>query len=905
MNSLSISLIIALPFLAGLSIAILPMRWRSAYGLVVLIESLLVFGIAASLWSSVSDGSSYSVSFPWVPSLHIQASFLLDRLSVFIVALVGLVGAAIAQYARVYFKDQGSRRFWILLSIFQGAMVGIPLSDSLLLFFIFWEMTTVTSALLIALDDKNKAARAAAIQGFIVTGFGGLCLLAGIVLLGQLAGTYEFSKLRLLGSELVKADVHQPALALMLIGAFTKSAQFPFHFWLPGAMAAPTPISAYLHSATMVKAGIILMSRMFPIFSGSPLWEPILGTVGLVTFMLASWNAFRAADMKKILAHSTVSYLGLLTTIYGYSHGRQVQGELLHIANHTFYKAALFLLLGWFEKVSGTRDINLLDQEIWFRRQPLGALLFIIAGLAIVGGPFLLGYTSKALFYDVVLASAHTLWSPFFIMVGSCLTVAYTMKLIVATFWGDHEPETRVNSEVKVSFWLILLPLLLLLPQILGGIFPAFISKVFSEPPYEWSGGLAFWQALDVKNLMKISIFVLGGCLYFQWRRANRWPLKKGLDDFASEFALLTLRLSTRVGDSLQKGLSFSTQMGLILWACLIFVACLMPWTVDMNLLQGFRSEESANLHFLIPAALIIGSTLALLWVDKKITILLLMAMSSYGLALAFVFFRAPDLALTQFLADTVGMIVMLLILFAMGGSTSTLKPSSSRAAAALVSLCTGIGVGLLVYLASFQKQLERVGIQHLRLALPEAKGTNVVNTILVDFRAADTLGEIIVLALAALGVMALVKSNSTQALSTKGWDPQSTRRSLMLERAVTILLPVTLIFSVYLLFRGHYEPGGGFIAALVSAMALIMHTLAFGVQATRMQFLRAGPFLLWGGLVLSAISGFMALGWQQPYLTHFYDENLSTALVFDLGVFSAVLGTSLIIFASFAEKSS
>ena len=351
-----------------------------------------------------TGAAATTVSVPWIPSAGVSADLVWDHHGAFFVLLIAGVGLGVVQYSRAYFGPKSSPRYWSTLLAFMGAMLGIVVSDSLVLLFVFWELTTVTSALLIAGDPADPAARAGAIRAFLVTDAGGLAMLAGVVLIGERAGTYVLSELAARADVIVARDDHVLPLALLLTGAFAKSAQFPFHFWLPGAMSAPAPVSAYLHSATMVKAGIFLMGRLFPVFHASPLWRPVLVAVGLFTFVIAGLQAVRAWDLKKLLAWSTVAYLGVLTALYGLYARAGTRGELVSIANHALYKSALFLLVGWMEKVTGTRDLSVLKNEHWFAREPFAGVLIGVGAFAMAGAPLVLGFISKEILFEALLA---------------------------------------------------------------------------------------------------------------------------------------------------------------------------------------------------------------------------------------------------------------------------------------------------------------------------------------------------------------------------------------------------------------------------------------------------------------------------------------------------------------------
>lgn len=754
----SLASIVIAPFVVGVIALLIARRSVPWAGRVALLAPVpaIVFGIP--LWREVMGGTTRVVPLELLPSLGMSANLRVDRLGIFFVLLIGIIGLGVVQYSRFYLKEKATGGFWAMLLAFMGSMLGIVLSDSLVLLFIFWELTTITSALLIGLEFEKAEARRGAVQAFLVTGLGGLALLGGIALLGQIAGSYDLSVIAE-RSEAVLADPRYVApFLLMLLGAFTKSAQFPFHFWLPGAMAAPAPISAYLHSATMVKAGVFLLGRMLPIFGEADLWFPILVSVGLTTFLVAGWNAIRAYDLKQLLAWSTVAYLGVLTALYGYSSFTELEGELLHILNHAAYKSSLFLLLGWVEKRMGTRDLAILENERWISREPLGAALIGIGAFAMAGVPFLLGFVSKeGLVYAVLgdgngntLAIAAT-------VIASALAFGYAAKLWVGTFFGREEPaEGRGLPRREVSVWLLLVPAILLVPQVVGGVVPAWYLGTFLEPAVDWPSGLAFWHYLDAALAASLGAFTFGTLLYLFWKRIAALPMPGGAVAVSNGIARGTLGLSASLSRTVQAG-GHPRYVAVMLVGTLAGVLA-MIWPLT----GGFALPGVAGPDLLIawlPAAAIIGAASLTPIVPKRIPKVVMMAVVGYGMAFFYVVYRAPDLALTQLLVETVSLILLLLIFRRMPELEKDARPVSQRAAHAAVAVLTGLVMGAITWFAGVYDPPDRAGEAQLALSYPEAAGRNVVNVILVDFRGVDTMGEIGVLAIAALGAVALLKS--------------------------------------------------------------------------------------------------------------------------------------------------
>ena len=754
----SLAFIIVAPFVVGLVALLIARRSIPWAGRVALLAPVPAIAFGIPLWREVMGGAVRVIPVELLPSLGMSANLRVDRLGVFFVLLIGIIGLGVVQYSRFYLKEKATGGFWAMLLAFMGSMLGIVLSDSLVLLFIFWELTTITSALLIGLEFEKAEARRGAVQAFLVTGLGGLALLGGIVLLGQLAGSYDLSVIAE-RSDAVLADPRYVApFLLMLLGAFTKSAQFPFHFWLPGAMAAPAPISAYLHSATMVKAGVFLLGRMFPIFGEAELWFPILVSVGLTTFLVAGWNAIRVYDLKQLLAWSTVAYLGVLTALYGYASYTELEGELLHILNHAAYKSSLFLLLGWVEKRMGTRDLAILERERWISREPVGATLIAIGAFAMAGLPFLLGFMSKEGFVYAVLGDGTgNLLAIAVTVIASALAFGYAAKLWVGTFFGSETPpEDRGLPRQKVSVWLLLVPAILLVPQVLGGVVPGWYLGSFLEPGVDWPSGFAFWHYLDAALAASLGAFTFGTLLFLYWKRIAALPMPRGVVAISDGIARGTLGLTAWFSHAAQAG-GHPRYIAVMLVGTLAAVLA-MVWPLT----GGFELPTLVGPDLLVawlPTVAIVAAAFLTLIVPKRIPKVVMMAVVGYGMAFYYVVYRAPDLALTQLLVETVSLILLLLIFRRMPELEKDPRPTSQRFAHGAVAALTGIGMGAITWYAGIFEAADKAGAAQLALSYPEAKGRNVVNVILVDFRGVDTMGEIGVLAIAALGAVALLKS--------------------------------------------------------------------------------------------------------------------------------------------------
>lgn len=898
--------LIATPFL--LAAVLLAGRQRARWaGPFALFGPLTATLLGIWLWRQARPGQVVLLSQPWIPSLGIAADVRVDRLGAFFVLLIGVIGLAVFQYARVYLGPRADRGFWALMLAFTGAMLGIVLVDHLVLLYVFWELTTITSGLLIARASHEEQARSGALQAFLVTAAGGLALLAGIVLLGQLAGTYRLSELAQAAPALVADPRHRLPLLLVLAGALTKSAQVPFHFWLPAAMAAPAPVSAYLHSATMVKAGVFLVARLFPIFSESPLWFPLLTTFGLASFIVGGWSALVSDDVKKLLAYSTVAYLGLLTAHYGTAGRVGLRGELVSIANHALYKSALFLLVGWVEKATGTRDLRTLARERWPPHEPVGTALFGLGALAMAGSPLLLGFVAKELFLETVVGAGWVANLPQVVVVvtAAALTVAYGLKIFTAMLFGSETPPPDRRKPGALSRWLLGIPALLLLPQLIGGIAPRWLLAPLLQPDQEVPPGPAVWRHADVLLTMSLASFALGTVLFLVWRPLGRKVRAPDFERLVGAAAGATVRAAAWLGRSVQAG----GHPRFAVWILLGSIGAMLAGAYWKGLRQiRLPAWGPEWIVGWAPAVATVTAAVLVVVMRRRTAKAVMIAIVGYGVAFYYVLFRAPDLVLTQILVETVSLVLLLLVFRRMPRLDLDPRPPGTRAAHLAVAVLVGAALTAITWTVADTPALARAGDEHLARALPEAHGRNVVNVILVDFRGADTLGEIIVLAIAALGVVALGRTGAPAAPPAPGGG----MGSLILSRVGQLLFPITVIFALYLLLRGHDEPGGGFSAGVVTVLTIVIQAFAFGVGWTRARLHRIirpafalGLCLAFGTALAPVLAG-------QPFFTHYHADlrlpggaslSLGTTLLFDLGVYATVVGTTAVALSAIADR--
>ncbi len=724
----------------------------------------LFAGLAANAGATGPGG--YAESVPWVPSLGIHLAFRLDGLSLLFALLVSGIGALIIVYTGRYASAAMAGRLVPLLLAFMAAMLGLVLADNLLLLVVFWSLTSLTSFLLIGLERDKYAAIAAARQALLVTVAGELALLGGVVLLGQMAGTYSITGVIAAG-DVIRADPLFPAaFFLVLAGAITKSAQAPFHFWLPNAMAAPAPVSAYLHSATMVQAGIYLLARLHPLFGPSPLWGDVLVPLGMVTLLLGGLLALGARDLKQVLAYSTVGALGLMVMLLGVGDDIAIKAAMVFLLAHACYKAALFLIVGTVDHEAGERDPDLLGGL--GRAMPLTAAAGVLAALSMAGLPPFLGFAGKELLYEASLPAAlDGAVAPLLVTAGAFLgSVAFVTVAVVAgvrPFLGaPTEAARRVHGE-PLLLWLP--PLVLAVAGAAFGLLLGPTGAAIVGPAVEAVAGrpvkvdLALWHGIT-PMLVLSGITIAAGVAVFAGR-AGAFPVLRRLDAgerFGPERgyrgALAGLqRLALGSSRLLQNGnlrhyllTTLATVVVLVGAALIRAVPATLPAFVD----------EGVGVHEITVSAVVIVGALMAARAESRIAAITGLGASGYGIALLFLMFGAPDLALTQVLIETLTLILFVLVFYHLPGFLNVTR-ARVRIRDAGIAVAAGTVMGLLVVAGLADPPQVPISGYFTETAYPLARARNVVNAILVDFRALDTLGEIVVVALAALGVLALL----------------------------------------------------------------------------------------------------------------------------------------------------
>ena len=922
--------IILLPLLAGTLLtgwsgALPSAHFRRRTAWLAAAVTMASIGLLLTQAPAVMSGITVQSFAPWVPEVGLNLGLRLDGLSLMFALLITGMGLLIIMYADSYLgKDDPVGKFFSTLMLFMAAMLGIVLSDNLLLLMVFWELTSISSFLLVGYWKHRADARDGARMALAITGGGGLAMLGGFVLLGQIAGTYEISQMSTLAAQ-IQADTRYPAaLILILVGCFTKSAQFPFHFWLPQAMAAPTPVSAYLHSATMVKAGIFLLARLTPVVGGSELFMVLVAGTGLLTMTFAAFVAIFKHDLKGLLAYSTISHLGLITFLIGLGSPLAAVAAIFHILNHATFKAALFMTAGIVDHETGTRDMRQLG-GLW-RLMPWTATLAMTATAAMAGVPMLNGFVSKEMFLtEAVLFGQAGGWRwlvPAAASLAALCSVAYSARLVHDTFFNGqprnlpnpHPHEPPLGMKAPVALLAIICVVVGLLPSLtLGPMVLVASTALLGQAPPEFH--LSIWRGFNLPLLLSMLALAGGVGLYALLARGGR------LHQLHSEswFGPVTgPNLFTRSNDRmfawagrvtalLEIG-SLQRYIAWMLIATLVLVAS--PLLSGDAPGTGNRPQLPVTFTALVLWGLLLSACawLVLRHHDRFQTVVIT-GVVGLVTALTFISFSAPDLALTQLTVEAVSTVILLMGLALLPRQTPHESSLGRRLRDGSLALAGGAAIAWLSWVM-LTRDYDSIAWYFLNHSAIAGGGTNVVNVILVDFRGYDTLGEITVLGIAAVGVLALMDGMRTRRplVDDAGRSWTFASQPLLLRVAARVVLPLALVVALYIFLRGHNLPGGGFIAGLITAVALVLQYMALGQSRAELLLQARGGrrFVRWIGLGLgiAGLTGVGAFVFGQPFLTsaHGYpfvpllgELPLATAAVFDLGVFITVVGSTLL----------
>lgn len=865
-------------------------------------------------------GDAVTSTVDWVPQLELSIDLRLDTVGLVLALIVSGVGLLVCVYAVGYFSHPGPAigRLAGLLTLFAGAMLGIAASDHLLALFVFWELTSITSYLLIGNDDEQPQARAAALSAILITGMGGLVMFAGFVVIGQDAGTYRLSELLVAPPTGAAASV---GVVLVLVGAFTKSAQFPFGGWLPGAMVAPTPISTYLHAATMVKAGVFLVARLAPILGDVSTWRPIVLTVASITMITGAWRALRQHDLKLLLAYGTVSQLGFLMLLFGTGVYAVAQAGLVVLIAHAAFKAALFMVVGIVDHQTGTRDVRRLGGlgRGWW---PVVAIS-VVGAASMAGVPPLVGFIGKEKALDALLhadfGGAAVVLAV--VVVGSVLTFAYSARFVLGVsgrLVDDAEPaidRSPVPATVFVAPAAVLALASLafgLVPWLIDELVRSATTTLYTDASPKH---VVLWAGFNSALLLSTIIIVLGVVLVLargpverlqrSAHRAVAWAPDAN-QAFTSTVTGVS-RFARQVTGVVQNG-SLPAYLVVILG-----VAVIAPLGPLLAGFDGFPAVIGNWVHVPI-AAVIVAAAIGATVTRRRISAAVMLGAVGFGMAAVYVVKGAPDLALTQFSIETLATVLFVLVL--------RFLPRQFVDERAAVRLPIRLVVAGLTFVAIFVFALVAadarddvaqppVSDEMLERSVPDGNGYNVVNVILVDFRGFDTLGEITVLTVAALGLVAIARAARRPGDRAEAERPAFARLPVV-DASARLLYPSILVVAVYFLFAGHNQPGGGFVGGLTAAAAISLRYVAGGLAEVRRSVPVAPWTVLGVGLATSATTAIVPIALGGSVLEHVSWEidlpvlgilKTTSALPFDIGVFLVVLGVILMAYEAFGEE--
>ncbi len=931
-------------------------RWgRRAFYPLALVPLSALFWVAGNWPAGQAD--DHRLRLDWVPELSMDIDLRFDTLAAIMSVLVLAIGALILLYCAEYFHHRDGRTekrlpgFAAEMVAFSGAMFGLVVSDNMLVLYVFWELTSVLSFLLVGYYAERAPSRRAATQALMVTTAGGLAMLVGIIVLGEYSGTYLLSEL----------IAHPPAglainvaLVLVLVGALSKSAIVPMHFWLPGAMAAPTPVSAYLHAAAMVKAGVYLIARLTPGFADAPPWRPMIVALGLLTMLLAGWRAVREYDLKLILAFGTVSQLGLITVMVGSGGGDLMLAGLTMLCAHAMFKAALFMVVGVIDHATGTRDIRRLAGL--GHRLPVLFAIATAATASMAALPPFLGFVAKEADFETLLHSASLgAWGPWVlaaVVAGSVFTTVYSLRFLWGAFSrkGLRGPSKLVAELHAPPVSFLFAPGVLAAAGLVLGLTPGLLEPMLEPYAQSVPGGstyhLALWHGFNLPLLLSAGVLAFGTALFVARARlprlhSGRLPL--GNADRIYDATLRGLEtLAFKVTGATQRGSIPATQSVILVTLVALPVTVLTLGARDRPNMQFWEGPLQPVVGLVMMAGAF-GATV----MRNRLAAVLLVGVTGYGCGAIFAFHGAPDLALTQFLVETLTLVFFVLVLRTLPAEADAENMRRYRLPRALLAIAVGATVTGLTAFAMAARTTTPVATLLPDAAYERGHGANTVNVILVDIRAWDTLGEVSVLLVAATGVASLVFRHRrfgaaprvpraadepdtgaiadpvpatlpySPAVGDITWlrgseyrDPRY--RSLVLEVATRVIFPVIMVLSLYFFFTGHNTPGGGFAGGLTAGLALVLRYLAGGryelgetLPLDAGKILGVGLGLAAGTAIASLLVGAPALSsalieFDVPVLGH---VKFVTALFFDLGVYLIVVGLVLDVLRSLGAR--
>ncbi|MGG2085985.1 Na+/H+ antiporter subunit A [Priestia aryabhattai] len=792
-------LVILSPFLLAFFVPLLYRKFQRIHtGWFVLPLPLVLFIYFTQYISGVSKGETYLHSMKWIPSLSINFDAYVDGLGLLFSLLITGIGTLVILYSIYYLSKtkEALHSFYVYLLLFMGSMLGVVLSDNLMSLYSFWELTSLSSFLLIGYWYKREKSQYGALKSMLITVFGGLSLLAGIVLLYIMTGTFSIREIISNVDVVTSSHLFIPALVLILLGAFTKSAQFPFHIWLPDAMEAPTPVSAYLHSATMVKAGIYLLARLSPVFAISATWFFVISITGLITLFWGSFSAVKQQDLKGILAFSTISQLGMIMSLIGVGSAAihydflddniylvALTAAVFHLINHATFKGSLFMVVGIVDHETGTRDIRKLGGLMSF--MPVTFTIAIIGGFAMAGLPPFNGFLSKEMFFtgmvnvtkmDMYSMQTWGILLPIIAWVGSIFTFVYSMILVFKTFTGKYQPEKLEKKPHEAPVGMLISPVILASLVVIFGFAPNLLESTLIEPTMasiapsllaegkEYQVHIKFWHGFTPELFMTLGVITFGILLFMtlqKWSKIyTRFPSSLTLNNGYNYGIKGMEKGSTRIMKTLMTGfirdylLIIFTFIGIVL---LVTLFSQNAFAIDL------KDTASIGVYEAILAVVMVAATITTLLAKSRLTAIISLGVVGYTLSLFFVLFRAPDLALTQLVIETVSVSLFLLCFYYLPEFRKRKVRVKFQLPNLLVALLVGTTVTLLGISANSTKLFESISHYFIENSYEKAGGENMVNVILVDFRGFDTLFEITVLCIAALAIYGMIRLRLTK----------------------------------------------------------------------------------------------------------------------------------------------
>ncbi len=901
---------------------------------------------------AIQAGEDTVSTVSWIPSLGIDITLVLDGLSLLFVLLITGMGTLVVLYSIYYLKKRTEeiRNFYIYLMMFMGAMLGVVLSDNLMVLYGFWEVTSISSFLLIAFWHRREKSRYGALKSMLITVFGGLAMFAGFNLLYVMTGTFSIREIIGQVDMLTSHQLFIPAMLLILLGAFTKSAQFPFHIWLPDAMEAPTPVSAYLHSATMVKAGLYLVARMSPIFAGQSEWFWIVSLTGLITLIFGSFKAIKQTDLKAMLAYSTISQLGMIMCLLGLGsaaaffpgteesifYSMATTAAIFHLINHAIFKGSLFMVVGIVDHETNTRDLRKLGGLMSL--MPVTFSIALIGTFSMAGLPPFNGFLSKEMFFTSVLnirefdISNMQSWMMMFAViawVASVFTFVYSMILVMKTFTGKLQVEKLDKIPHEAPLGLLISPVILASLAVIFGLFPnllaysliepamASIHKGLLSPGDTFDVSIHMWHGWTPEIFMTLGVVIVGTLLFRGYKRFRimdrEWGGKISLNRFYDGSLRLLERGSNRVTNLYMTG---SIRHYLIYIFGFFIIALGSTMLLSEGIKFGMNQYAPVSFFEIVVIIVMLLAAIAVPFARSRVVAILFTGAVGYMVTLLFVIFRAPDLALTQMIVETVSVTLFLLCFKFLPKLKKQVVKTRVKISNLIISIGVGITMTLIALAALGSSPFTPISEFFIEHSHDLAGGNNVVNVILVDFRGFDTLFEIMVLGIASLAIYGLIQlrlepgdiDNKLLKSKTKRATLQRKSNDVILKTVSKVVVLMIITFSLYLFFAGHNNPGGGFIGALMTSAALILLAIAFGMDMIRKVLPVNYRILTAVGLLIAILTAVGSMVFDAPFLSHSFghfnlpimgDTELATAVLFDLGVYLAVVGVTMNIILS------